>query len=344
MKIPNAKYLIEFERLANTVVREYLVLNQVNYSNRNDASIRNLVLNIRGALEVIFKITSRRLDGLSKDVYFEYIDNASSQISADVADHLFLRLGKWEHCATTENMQIPKYYLSHSILNHSRRLCEMAPDLPLCEYSIIDKVIEDHLFGIPAIPGPFRGRGRRNQGRLHDSLWRPPVFQSPVLYPAQLNNPCGEEACHLNVALETVTSEIYTKILQDPTYLSNLSWQKVEDLVVQILKDFGYYVENPKRTKDGGIDVMAIQRDGRFGEELYIVQVKHWNGKVGVSPVRELAFIRQETGATKACLATTSHFTKGAWELFNKYHWMLDAKDYDGILHWVRLAWQLTRE
>jgi hypothetical protein len=62
---------------------------------------------------------------------------------------------------------------------------------------------------------------------------------------------------------------------------------------------------------------------------------------VGVSPVRELAFLHEEYKMTKSCLATTATFTRGAWELADLHKWRLSLKDFDGLKEWVSEAQQI---
>jgi len=42
--------------------------------------------------------------------------------------------------------------------------------------------------------------------------------------------------------------------------------------------------------------------------------------------------------ATKAILATTSTFTRGARAFFNDHIWELEPRDFDGVVEWVKIA------
>lgn len=131
---------------------------------------------------------------------------------------------------------------------------------------------------------------------------------------------------------------VYELLLRNPELLTTLDWRIFEELLADILKTFGYEIELTKKTKDGGIDVIAIQRGGDFGLHKYILQAKRYNNAVQVSPVRELLYLHQEQKATKSCLATTSTFTKGAWDLGAQHRWTLELKDKSGLLEWIEKA------
>lgn len=128
---------------------------------------------------------------------------------------------------------------------------------------------------------------------------------------------------------------VYKLLQTNPELLKTLDWRIFEEMLADILKTFGYTIELTKKTKDGGIDVFAIKSDKDFGQHKYILQAKRYTNSVQVSPIRELLYLHSEQGASKSCLATTSTFTKGAWELADKHRWTLELKDRDGILKWI---------
>ena len=61
---------------------------------------------------------------------------------------------------------------------------------------------------------------------------------------------------------------------------------------------------------------------------------KAWN-PVGIVPVRALYGVKSDEGATKAILATTTHFTRDATMFFERHKWELEQKDYEGIMEWI---------
>ena len=125
---------------------------------------------------------------------------------------------------------------------------------------------------------------------------------------------------------------------ENPQLIHALNWRTFERILAGILEDLGYCVELQQGTKDGGIDIIALRQDSPFGAHRYLVQAKKWSHRVGVAPVRELLYLQQQYGATKACLATTSTFTRGAWELEREHWWRLELRDFERLQEWIRLA------
>jgi hypothetical protein len=66
--------------------------------------------------------------------------------------------------------------------------------------------------------------------------------------------------------------------------------------------------------------------------------------KVSVGLVRALYGVKHHEGATKAILATTSTFTRGAEAFFEAHRWELEPKDYSGVLKWLRVARSFTKQ
>lgn len=138
--------------------------------------------------------------------------------------------------------------------------------------------------------------------------------------------------------LNEIDVKLYQTIISNPDLLRTLNWRTFEKLLANILEKFEYEIELLKGTKDGGVDIIAIKNDTPFGANRYLVQAKRWKNKVGVEPVRSLIWAHNEYRATKSCLATTSTFTKGAWELAGQNRWQVVLKDYEKILEWIKLT------
>lgn len=137
--------------------------------------------------------------------------------------------------------------------------------------------------------------------------------------------------------VDEIDLQLYSVIAAHPELLRTLHWRTFEKLLADILERFGYEIELQRGSKDGGIDLFAIRRSSVLGPERYILQAKRWSSRVGIEPVRQLLFLQAHERATKACLVTTSRFTRGAWELGAEYKWQLHLRDADGLLDWVNL-------
>ena len=137
---------------------------------------------------------------------------------------------------------------------------------------------------------------------------------------------------------------IYEIIKKNPELLKTMDWRVFEEMLADILKHLGYTVELTRRTKDGGIDVIAIRHDLYLGSHKYILQARRQMKAVQVAPIRELLFLHNDLKATKSCFATTTTFTKGAWQEAEKYKWQLELKDRDGILEWIDAVNKIRRK
>ncbi len=137
------------------------------------------------------------------------------------------------------------------------------------------------------------------------------------------------------VRLDVIDMAFYRMLNQHPELLRTLDWRAFERLLADLLERCGYEIELQRGTKDGGVDLFAIKSDATFGPQRYLLQAKRWKSKVGVEPVRQLAFLHSHYGMTKSCLATTASFTRGALELGSQYQWQLELRDFEGIKKWV---------
>lgn len=82
-----------------------------------------------------------------------------------------------------------------------------------------------------------------------------------------------------------------------------------EDYVAhRIFARQGYQVFNTPDTKDGGIDILVTDDDGRQA----VVQCKRYKGTVGSATVRELYGTMIHTGAERAYLVTTAEISNDA--------------------------------
>lgn len=140
------------------------------------------------------------------------------------------------------------------------------------------------------------------------------------------------------ITLDLVSPELITAISQTPELLHALDWRTFERLLARVLEVLGYEIELQQGTKDGGVDIFALCRKEAFGHHRYLLQAKRWKDAVGVEPARELLFLHDYHKVTKSCLATTSKFTRGAWDLAREYRWQLELRDFDRLQEWISLA------
>ncbi len=158
----------------------------------------------------------------------------------------------------------------------------------------------------------------------------PPENSTPV--------PSIDESISLRgsvITLELIDPVLLLELTKHPALLQSLDWRTFEKVLAVMLEKLGYTIELQRGTKDGGIDLFAIRKSEEFGLHRYLLQAKRYSKPVGIEPVRELLFLQSHHRITKACLATTSKFTKGAWELADQYQWQLKLTDYEKLVEWL---------
>lgn len=124
----------------------------------------------------------------------------------------------------------------------------------------------------------------------------------------------------------------------DPRQLFHLSSRQFEELVAEIWRRFGYLIELTARTRDGGRDIIAIKQAEASLRILIECKRYKMSNRVDVGIARSLYGVKIHEGASKAILATTSRFTQAAKAFMSRHPWELEARDYDGIVDWLRLA------
>jgi HJR/Mrr/RecB family endonuclease len=144
----------------------------------------------------------------------------------------------------------------------------------------------------------------------------------------------GQRQLELSSAVECLIDD--TKLSRDQ--LLDLSPRQFEEFIAEIWNRFGYTIELTARTRDGGRDVVAVKKTE--AEVRYIIECKRYDDthKVGVAFLRALYGVKTHDKATKAFLATTSTFTRGASEFWEHHKWELEIKDFDGVLKWAKRA------
>lgn len=72
------------------------------------------------------------------------------------------------------------------------------------------------------------------------------------------------------------TRALAAYLVGHPDALYNLSPHLFEELIAHILRDFGFEVALTLRTRDGGIDIVAIQTNLAGIDTRYIIECKRW--------------------------------------------------------------------
>lgn len=129
--------------------------------------------------------------------------------------------------------------------------------------------------------------------------------------------------------------DVIRQIGADPDRLLSMTPREFEEFVADLLAGLGYEVSLTRRTRDGGYDIAAVEH--RILKCMYLVECKRYSvgNKVGVSAVRELHGVVSAKKATKGVIVTTSSFSAPAQEHIDEHSWILEGRDYQGLLEWL---------
>lgn len=130
--------------------------------------------------------------------------------------------------------------------------------------------------------------------------------------------------------------EIKRYLAEHPEKLYNLNPRRFEELIADILKDFGFDTELTKATRDGGRDIYAYVRNA-VTSFLMFVECKRWasHRKVGINVVQRVHGAAKAGGAHKAMIVTTSFFTLPAQQERRKIEKEFDLVDYESLKGWL---------
>lgn len=111
-----------------------------------------------------------------------------------------------------------------------------------------------------------------------------------------------------------------------------------ERMAAELLKYQGFEVELTKQTRDGGCDIYAIFKIAGSHPIKILVECKRYreDRKIGVGIVRQLRDVTRQDNFNKGLLLTTSFLTKDSKQEISKTPWLLDYKDKNHILDWIR--------
>ena len=105
-----------------------------------------------------------------------------------------------------------------------------------------------------------------------------------------------------------------------------------EKLTQTVLNSKGLVAELTKKTGDGGIDIIAYNKQPVIGGK-YIIQCKRYNGSVGEPIIRDLYGVVCSERANKGILITTGTFTQSAKKFaLDKQIELIDGHDFEQLL------------
>jgi hypothetical protein len=176
------------------------------------------------------------------------------------------------------------------------------------------------------------------------------IYTQPRLAYARGSTPIQAHELRLDVLSQSparqliqfaAPTDLLLFLASQPEDLFRVTPRRFEELMAELLTDFGYDVHLTKQTRDHGIDIIAVGRSTPLGlDERYLIQCKRNapNNRVGVSVVRELLGVGVHEPNTGLMIVTTSTFSNPAQQLALKewIRWRLHLRDYNDISHWLK--------
>jgi len=135
-----------------------------------------------------------------------------------------------------------------------------------------------------------------------------------------------------------VELEMIEHFQKHPEEMYEMPPRKFEELVAAIFKNHGFRVELTPATRDGGVDIIAVEDSIITGESVHLVECKRYaaNQHVGIGIVQRLLGVVTQMQATKGILVTTSYFTVDAIEAALNTKHVLTLRDYDVLVDWLK--------
>lgn len=126
---------------------------------------------------------------------------------------------------------------------------------------------------------------------------------------------------------------LIVRISRDRDLIYDVTSREFEEIVEQLLKDEGFETLLTNSTRDGGRDIIAIKAGINGKPVVFYVECKRYSrqNKVTVGIVRSLYGVQTSDKINKACVITSSLFTKDAIEFAQKQNVMIDLVDGDAL-------------
>ena len=159
-------------------------------------------------------------------------------------------------------------------------------------------------------------------------------------YPEFLGNetPFYETPGSMSVIhLIDVEREMFEYFSRHPDQMRLIPPRKFEELVAAIFRNNGFEVTLTPETRDGGIDIFAVQKNVFGGDLLHLIECKRYaaKNKVGVGVVQRLAGVVDLHRANRGIIVTTSSFTEDAEQVRRMMPHKLAFGPYTDLTQWI---------
>jgi hypothetical protein len=167
--------------------------------------------------------------------------------------------------------------------------------------------------------------------------WNDDSFVSQDVFPLHSRFPLHVEDPSRSVLCLTRPDEVFIRrLLAEPQLLYGLPPRAFEELVAEVLNGLGYEVNLTAQTRDGGVDIIAVEN--RIARARYLIECKRFAAerRVGIAAAQRLYGVVTGTEATIGILVTTSSLSRDARCFVDQHPWRLGAREYDGLLEWLK--------
>ncbi len=142
---------------------------------------------------------------------------------------------------------------------------------------------------------------------------------------------------YLDFWCPNLENEMLSYFRSNPDQLYTMNPRSFEELVAAIFKNNGFSVELTPQTRDGGVDIIAVQHSVLTGKSINLIECKRYSPdrKVGIGMVQRLLGTVNQMRASKGILVTTSFFSKDALHVEQTSQHQLLLSDYSKITSWL---------
>lgn len=139
------------------------------------------------------------------------------------------------------------------------------------------------------------------------------------------------------ILFTSIEREVLAYFGRHPELLHSLSPRKFEELVAAVFRNNGFEVELTPETRDGGIDIIAVQKNGFGGSTLHLVECKRYlpENKVGIGIVQRMLGAVEQHRATQGLIVTTSSFSHDAEVCAKCSRYRLGLNGYGDLTKWL---------
>ncbi len=136
-------------------------------------------------------------------------------------------------------------------------------------------------------------------------------------------------------SISAITDALIKYFARHPKEMRKMPPRRFEELVAELVSEFGFDVELTPATRDGGRDVIAVKHD--VFRTRHLIECKRYSkdNPVRVHEVRALYGVLASENASQGVMVTTSRLTSDAQAFVETNRWRLESKELAGLKEWI---------